>query len=329
MYKFTSRIRYSETDVMEKLKPEAVIDYFQDCSSFQSEDLGVGFDFMRAHHVAWIVNYWQIDFLRRPSFGEVVRIGTSPYGFKGFIGLRNFLMETAEGEPLVIANSVWSLFDLEKGVPVRVLPEMVQAYELFPKFDMEYLPRKIRIPEKTDGAPDAGGSAGVGGSASAGAGAGAASDAGGSAGAGTTPDAGGSADTGSFARSFRAIPVTEDMLDSNHHMNNGQYVRIAMSVAGEGTSDDGASGDGVPCDEACGDRNIDDGVPCDEACGDRNFDDGDIHRLRVEYLAQAHLGDLLRPVVYRKAGASPERDGVIVSLASAAAGKPYAVVEIS
>ena len=42
MYTFESRIRYSETDSDGKLAMASLINYFQDCSTFQSEDLGLG-----------------------------------------------------------------------------------------------------------------------------------------------------------------------------------------------------------------------------------------------------------------------------------------------
>ena len=42
MYAFTSRIRFSETDAFGRLTPEKLIDYFQDCSTFQSEDYEIG-----------------------------------------------------------------------------------------------------------------------------------------------------------------------------------------------------------------------------------------------------------------------------------------------
>jgi acyl-ACP thioesterase len=78
MYKFDGRIRYSEVDSERKLTVEKMIDYFQDCSSFQSEDLGVGLDYMKAHAFAWVVNYWQIRFDRRPVMGEQVRPAQPP-----------------------------------------------------------------------------------------------------------------------------------------------------------------------------------------------------------------------------------------------------------
>ena len=152
MYTFDGRIRYSEVDRSRRLTVEKTIDYFQDCSTFQSEDLGVGFDYMEARHSAWVINYWQIQFLRRPALGEAVRVGTLPYEFKGILGLRNFWMETLEGERLAVANSVWSILDMEKMYPMRVPAELAEKYELSPRLEMKYSPRKIAVP-KTGGEP--------------------------------------------------------------------------------------------------------------------------------------------------------------------------------
>ena len=42
MYSFDSRVRYSETGENGRLSIRGMIDYMQDCSTFQSEDAGVG-----------------------------------------------------------------------------------------------------------------------------------------------------------------------------------------------------------------------------------------------------------------------------------------------
>ena len=147
MYTFDGRIRYSEVDRSRKLTAEKMIDYFQDSTSFQSEDLGIGLDYMTERGIAWVINYWQIHFYRRPVMGEAVRIGTQPYEFKGLMGLRNFMMETRDGERLAVANSVWTLLDMEKMYPARVPEEIIEKYELAPKLDMEYSPRKIAVPK--------------------------------------------------------------------------------------------------------------------------------------------------------------------------------------
>ena len=211
MYTFSGRVRFSETDPNGDLKMESLIDYFQDCSTFQSEDLGVGVEYLKKDHLAWLVNYWQLDILELPHLGDSIVAGTSPYEIRGFLGLRNFMLETGDGKRLVNANSVWSLIDMDRGLPVRASEKIVRAYELFPKFDMEYLPRKIRVPKEG-------------------------------------------------GEEKEPIRITEEFLDSNHHVNNGQYVRLAMAYGTENAQ---------------------------------------IERLRVEYKKQAYLGDVIHPRVYQ------------------------------
>ena len=150
MYSFESRIRYSEVDRSRRLTVEKLIDYFQDCTTFQSEGLGVGLDYMHERHIAWVINYWQISLARRPAMGEQVVIGTIPYEFKAIMGMRNFWMDTTEGERLAVANSVWTLLDMEEMKLLRIPEEISGKYELSPKLEMNYSPRKIAVP-KTGG----------------------------------------------------------------------------------------------------------------------------------------------------------------------------------
>jgi acyl-ACP thioesterase len=148
MYYFKSRIRYSEINSQGFLSMEALMNYFQDCSTFQSEDIGIGLDYLEPIDLAWVVNSWQVDVSRYPKLGEKVIIGTIPYEIKGFIGCRNFFMDTEDGERLAVANSVWALINIKTGRPAKVTPEMVAGYQIGEKLLMEYQPRKIPFPEE-------------------------------------------------------------------------------------------------------------------------------------------------------------------------------------
>ncbi|MCH5248796.1 MAG: acyl-[acyl-carrier-protein] thioesterase [Lachnospiraceae bacterium] len=178
MYTFQSRIRYSETDKDGNLTLESLLDYFQDSSIFHSEELGLGIDYLAEKNIAWVLSSWQIVVERYPHLCENVIIGTAPYEFKGFIGYRNFWMETETGEKLAYANSIWSLMDLSKMAPAKPPVEMVEGYTLSPKLQMDYAPRKITVP--SEGKPQ------------------------------------------------DLIEVKAHHLDTNGHVNNGQYVRMAM-----------------------------------------------------------------------------------------------------
>lgn len=148
MYTFTSRVRYSEIGNDETLSMYGVINYFQDCSTFQSESLGLGIDVLSERHRAWLLSAWQIDVSRYPGLGEEIEIGTFPYDFRGFFGMRNFFIRSSRGEMLIKANSVWVYVNTDTGHPAKVLPEEAAVYGMEPKLDMEYRDRRLKLPEK-------------------------------------------------------------------------------------------------------------------------------------------------------------------------------------
>ncbi|MGN0159412.1 MAG: acyl-[acyl-carrier-protein] thioesterase [Brotaphodocola sp.] len=182
MYSFKSRVRYSEVDHERKLTMTAIINYMQDCSTFHSEALGVGIDYLAPLHRAWFLSSWQIVIERYPMLGEEITVSTWPYAFKGIYGMRNFTIQDKEGNYLVKANSVWFFFDTEAGKPVRIEEQYADVYrkEEEKKLDMEYAPRKIAVPDTwTAGEP---------------------------------------------------VTVMRHHIDTNHHVNNAQYVEIAREM---------------------------------------------------------------------------------------------------
>lgn len=213
MYLFKSQIRYSECDSQARLSLAGLLNYFQDCSTFQSEVLGVGGKYLKENNLVWVLSSWQIVVNRYPGLCEEVETGTFPYGFKGCFGYRNFFMRTAEGETLAQANSLWTLLNLEQQTMAHPTERMKEVYEIQDKLPMEYASRKIAVPE--DGMYE------------------------------------------------EPIVVKKHHLDTNHHVNNGQFVDMAMNS-----------------------------LPEDFA----------IRQMRAEYRMQAHLGDELIPYVVRTPG---------------------------
>ena len=107
MYTFESRVRFSEADHTELLTLPGLVNYFQDCSTFQSEDIGYGVESLKKSGQAWILSAWQIVVNRYPKLGEHIRVSTWATDFTGLFGLRNFKMEDEAGEMTAWANSVW------------------------------------------------------------------------------------------------------------------------------------------------------------------------------------------------------------------------------
>ncbi|MBQ8632001.1 MAG: acyl-[Lachnospiraceae bacterium] len=155
----------------------SLINYFQDCTIFQSEALHAGFEYLEPEHKAWVLSSWQVIIHRLPRFGETILVGTWPYGFTSLSGDRNFVLQNEQGETLVAANSFWVFTDTTTGRPAKLDSDYVKLYPIEPPYDMEYASRKIPLPaDYTEEAP---------------------------------------------------FMVTKHHLDTNHHVNNAQYIRMA------------------------------------------------------------------------------------------------------
>ena len=211
MYSFKGRVRYSETDSNENLTLIAILNYFQDCSTFHSEDLGVGMDVLKEMGHFWVLNYWQIDVYRYPYLCEEIEIGTQAYDCRGFLGYRNFYMNDKDGKRAAAANTLWTYLDMESSKPMHIPEKITNAYGKDEKLDMDYEPRKIKFPEDA------------------------------------------------VKREEEPFEVKRQHLDANNHVNNGQYVQMAL---------------------------------------DYLKSDLKVDRMRAEYKMQALLGDMVYPVIY-------------------------------
>lgn len=181
MYQFDSRIRYSETGKDGRITLESILNYFQDCTIFHSEDVGYGMDYLRKQNKGWVLLSWQIVIEQYAKFGSHITVGSKAYDCKGAFGYRNFMMKDDKGQYLAYANSVWLYLDTEKQLPAKVDKKQIEAFQLEEKLPMEYADMKIALPECEP----------------------------------------------VICRSF---PVKYHHLDTNGHVNNGQYLAMAYQA---------------------------------------------------------------------------------------------------
>ena len=150
MYSFNERIRYSELGEDGKLSLLGLLNLFQDCSTFQSEDLGLGIEYLQGKREAWWVNSWQIDISRLPVLGQRVEVGTFAYAFKSFYGFRNFFLKDENGDFLVKADSIWFHYDLDNKRPTKPTDEALGKYLAGndKHMEMTQIVRKFDIPSE-------------------------------------------------------------------------------------------------------------------------------------------------------------------------------------
>lgn len=180
VFEFDAHIRYSEVDHRGLLKLPALIDYFQDCSTFQSEALDIGMAWLKEQRRAWVLTHWQIVIDRYPALAEPVSVGTFASAFKGLTASRYFYLRDRTGALIARAHSSWAFMDLERNRPVRPTPEHIDPYGTAEPLDMPAEERRVRIPDGLE--------------------------------------------------ALEPITVQRYQIDTNEHVNNCQYVQMALDA---------------------------------------------------------------------------------------------------
>lgn len=207
-YEYPVRVRFSDVDHRGAMTIPAMINAFQDASTFQSETIGQGSQELVSEGRAWVLTHWHIVIDRYPLQYEDIRVGTFASRFRGVLANRNFYLRSSEGDLLVRADSSWGFIDLSSGRLVRPEEHNIAGYGEHEPLPMPHEPRRISLP---DGLADC-----------------------------------------------EPVVLRRHHIDVNEHMNNCQYVLLALDL-----------------------------LPAEEHP----------HRIRVDYRRSAVLGDTLYPKI--------------------------------
>lgn len=147
MYSIMRRIATSDVGRDSRLTLGALVRLMQDCSCFQLDSEGVLSAFFKKEHCGMYLAYRQIDIDRLPAYGEDVTIETRVLECNRAFGMRNTCLYDKAGAMLIKSNAVGVFCDLETGRPMRLDQSIIDTVPFDKRVEMEYLPRKIKLPE--------------------------------------------------------------------------------------------------------------------------------------------------------------------------------------
>ena len=209
-FEYPCHVRYSEVGHRGLMTATALIDAFQDCSTFQSEALGIGMAWLKHQMRAWVLTHWHIVIDRYPSLCEEIAVGTFATSFKGFTAKRNFYIKDGSGHLIARADSSWAFINLETGKPMRPGADDIAPYGEHEPLEMPAEARRVKLPDVLE------------------------------------PHA--------------PLTVGRGVIDTNEHVNNCQYVQMALELLPRETAP---------------------------------------HTIRVDYRRAAVLGDTIHPMLGR------------------------------
>lgn len=237
MYSLKYKVTTSTCDSEGKLKLYSALQMMQDCSEMWIDSEPEVKDYFLQQNMAQLLATRQVEIIRVPDYKEELTVTTSVYGMKPMFGFRNTFIYDAQGNPCYKTWSMGAFVDKVAGKLKRVDDATIQSMKLEPQLEMNYKDRRIILPKgrSSESHPSLLEDGRVA----------------------TELD---KVKTGGEV--LEPIKVLRADIDYNKHLNNANYVRMAMELLPE---------------------------------------DFVVRGLRVEYRVAAKLGDSLTPTIYKTA----------------------------
>ena len=237
MYSLTYKVTTSTCDSEGKLKLYSALQMMQDCSEMWIDSEPEVKDYFLQQNMAQLLATRQVEIIRVPDYKEELTVTTSVYGMKPMFGFRNTFIYDAQGNPCYKTWSMGAFVDKVAGKLKRVDDATIQSMKLEPQLEMNYKDRRIILPKgrSSESHPSLLEDGRVA----------------------TVLDK-----VKTEGEVLEPIKVLRADIDYNKHLNNANYVRMAMELLPE---------------------------------------DFVVQGLRVEYRVAAKLGDCLTPTIYKTA----------------------------
>ena len=237
MYSLTYKVTTSTCDSEGKLKLYSALQMMQDCSEMWIDSEPEVRDYFLQQNMAQLLATRQVEIIRVPDYKEELTVTTSVYDMKPMFGFRNTFIYDAQGNPCYKTWSMGAFVDKVAGKLKRVDDATIQSMKLEPQLEMNYKDRRIILPKgrSSESHPSLLKDGRVA----------------------TELDK-----VKTEGEVLEPIKVLRADIDYNKHLNNANYVRMAMELLPE---------------------------------------DFVVSGLRVEYRVAAKLGDSLTPTIYKTA----------------------------
>ncbi len=147
MYELQSRVYVSRADAGGRMKFAGAVEIMQDCSQMWLESEPAFRQFLAERGLGMFLTSRQADVVRLPRYGEPFTVRTSIYDANAFFGYRNTVLYGGDGQPCVRSWCIGAFVSLQTGRLARLPAEQRARITIDPRVDMEYLDKKIPVPE--------------------------------------------------------------------------------------------------------------------------------------------------------------------------------------
>ena len=127
------QVSVNDVDFCERLKPAAVMEYFQDIATEHAVVIGTGYAEMKLKNLVWVMSRMSYKLFRNPRIGEKLTIVTYPEQPKAAEAVRDYYIQDEAGDIIVSGSSKWCVLDY-------VTRRIQRCAPLFSFESSEYIP---------------------------------------------------------------------------------------------------------------------------------------------------------------------------------------------
>ena len=129
IYKETFKIGLKDVWSKNEVSNIAILEYLEDIAAYHSDSVGIGINTTKETHLNWLLLDWELEVLKRPTYGQILEIHTWSRGIEKFYAYRDFEVYDEKKNLCAIATSKWLLVDSQTEKIARVEQEMADRYK--------------------------------------------------------------------------------------------------------------------------------------------------------------------------------------------------------
>lgn len=147
MFEMKEKVTTSRCGENGKLKFFAAVQMMQDCSELWADTEPDMNEYFKAHGMAQVLVSRQVDVMRVPEFKETLSVESRVFEMQSMCGYRNTFVFDAAGHPCYKSWSMGAFVDRDTGRMAAVPADVTATMHFEGKLDMDYRPRRIRLPQ--------------------------------------------------------------------------------------------------------------------------------------------------------------------------------------
>jgi len=129
------------------MKLTGALEIIQDCSLLWLESEPSFRSYLTVKNLGMFIVSRQVDIVRLPVYHERITVQTRIFDCNGFLGYRNTALYGEDGLPCLLTWGLGLFVNMDTGKMVRVPQNVIGDITINSKIEMEYLDKKINVPD--------------------------------------------------------------------------------------------------------------------------------------------------------------------------------------